>query len=210
MGNLEQLIQKEGGISEEKAAMYFKQIMEAVKYIHDLGVAHRDITLKNILLSSDGYAKLSDFGLCKRQEENSYLSTTCGTFVYVPPEILTQQKYDGFKADIWSAGICLYAMTSNHLPWMIDEDIPADRVWEETQRQICSGEITFDDNQSELLRDLLTQMLCVDPEFRIEAEECLCHPWVSYAEEYDEPTCPEQNSDLKGTVEVLLRTLHQR
>lgn len=206
-GNLEQLVQQSGGIDEQQAALYFKQIMCAVSYIHERGVAHRDITLKNILISADGTAKLSDFGLCKHQPENSYLTTTCGTFVYVPPEIFKEQQYDGLKADIWSAGICLYAMTCNHLPWTVDDSTPPDKVWEETQQQICSGEIQYDERQSELLRDLLSQMLSDNPEYRPDAEEILAHPWLASAAELEPLDAPEPDANLINLVDSLLNNL---
>lgn len=206
-GNMEQIVQMNGGIPEAEAMVYFKQVMEAIKYIHEMGVAHRDVTLKNILISQNGSAKLSDFGLCKLQPENSYLTTTCGTFVYVPPEILQQKQYDGMKADIWSAGICLYAMTSNHLPWMVDENVPAEKVWEETKKQICSGEISFDERQSEILRDLISQMLSVDPEYRPDAEEVLAHPWLAQLSSYEQPDVPEPDQGLIDLVSTLLENL---
>ncbi|EAY04214.1 CAMK family protein kinase [Trichomonas vaginalis G3] len=206
-GNLEQLVQANGGIDESEAVLYFKQIMSAISYIHERGVAHRDVTLKNILVSANGSAKLSDFGLCKHQPENSYLTTTCGTFVYVPPEILEEQMYDGLKADIWSAGICLYAMTCNHLPWTVDDSIPPEKVWEETQNQICSGEIQYDDKQCELLRDLLSQMLQVNPEFRPDADEILAHPWLAGAADYQLPDVPEPDANLINLVNSLINNL---
>ena len=206
-GNLEQIVQMNGGIPENEAMIYFKQVMEAIRYVHNLGVAHRDITLKNILISQNGNAKLSDFGLCKVQPENSYLTTTCGTFVYVPPEILQQQQYDGMKADIWSAGICLYAMTCNHLPWLVDESVPPEKVWDETKKQICSGEISFDDRQSDLLRDLISQMLSVEPEYRPDAEEVLQHPWLAPLAAYEQPELPPPNQGLIDLVSTLLENL---
>lgn len=193
-GNLEQVVQLHNGIGEYEAAIYFKQVMDAISYIHKMGVAHRDVTLKNILITADGRAKLSDFGLCKIQQENSYLTTTCGTFVYVPPEILNGQHYDGMKADIWSAGICLYAMTSNHLPWVIDDKLPPEQIWEAAKMQICSGNINFDDKQSELLRDLISQMLAIEPEYRPDCEEILAHPWFAQLGQEEQTTeyCPNQ------------------
>ena len=206
-GNLEQIVQMNNGLPEMEAVIYFKQVMEAVKYIHNHGIAHRDITLKNILISEDGSAKLSDFGLCKLQPENSYLTTTCGTFVYVPPEILQQKQYDGMKADIWSAGICLYAMTCNHLPWVINESTSPEKVWEETKNQICSGEIDFDDRQSDLLRDLIAQMLSVDPEYRPDAEEVLEHPWFASLSEYEPPPMDLISQQLTDLVSTLVENI---
>ena len=208
-GNLEQIIQARGAIDEIESAKYFRQIMQAVAYMHERGVAHRDITLKNILIDESGKAKLSDFGLCKHQPENTYLTTTCGTFVYVPPEILQQQQYNGLKADIWSAGICLYAMTSNHLPWMVDDATPPEKVWEETQAQICSGDIQYDDRQSELLRDLLSQMLSIDPEYRPDADEILLHPFLAIAGDMEEPEIPEPDQNLISLVNSLIDNLEK-
>lgn len=204
---LEQIVHEKEGIDEIEASQYFRQIMEAIAYMHERGVAHRDITLKNILVDDKGNIKLSDFGLCKHIQETSFLTTTCGTFVYVPPEILREEQYNGLKADIWSAGITLYAMTSNHLPWIVDDSTPADKVWEETQTQICSGDIQYDDKQSELLRDLLSQMLSIDPEYRPDAEEILNHPWLAIAGDAEEPYVPEPNQNLINTVNSLIDSL---
>lgn len=208
-GTLEQLVQQNGALPEQDTMVYFKQIMESVQYIHSNGVAHRDITLKNILISDDGYAKLSDFGLCKQQPTNSYLTTTCGTFVYVPPEILMEKQYDGFKADIWSAGISLYAMSVNHLPWMIDESTPPELISQETQKQICSGEIIYDETMSPQLCDLLGQMLSVEPEDRPYAEEILAHPWFEPVQDVTSPEVPDPDQNLISLVESLITSLDQ-
>lgn len=206
-GTLEQLVQQNGTLDEQETMVYFKEIMESVKYIHACGVAHRDITLKNILIGNEGYAKLSDFGLCKQQPTNSYLTTTCGTFVYVPPEILMEKQYDGFKADIWSAGITLYAMSVNHLPWLVDDSTPPELVWQETQRQICNGEIIYDDTMSPQLCDLLKQMLSVDPEDRPYAEEILSHPWLDAVQDIILPDVPDPDQNLISLVESLIEGL---
>ena len=208
-GNLEQLVQSTGGIDENTSMIYFKQIIEGIQYLHSRGVAHRDITLKNILISSYGTAKLSDFGLCKLQPENSKLNTTCGTFVYVPPEILLEKEYNGLKADIWSAGICLYAMTSNHLPWLIDELIPPEKIWEETKKQICNGEILYDEQMSPQLRDLLSQMLCTNPEYRPDAEEILNHSWFSPLQDEEFKLNPNPNPNLINLVSSLIENLEK-
>ena len=69
-GDLNDIVQEVGGLTEDEAKHYFHQIMEALQYIHKLGVAHRDVKLENILVTADDDAKLTDFGLCKQQNGN--------------------------------------------------------------------------------------------------------------------------------------------
>ena len=99
-GDLNDIVQREAGLSESQARKYFRQIIGAISYIHAIGVAHRDIKLENILITSGDNAKLSDFGLCKQQSNGNLLLTTCGTLVYAAPEIVKEEPYDGLKSDI--------------------------------------------------------------------------------------------------------------
>lgn len=206
-GSLEKAVGDMGGFEEQFAASVFKQIMEAIRYLHDNGVVHRDITLANILLSGDGSVKLSDFGLCRYQPENSYLSTFCGTFVYAPPEILKKEQYNGTKVDIWSAGVCLYAMISNHLPWSVDDAVPQEQIMEAVASQILSGEIVFENSHSVLLRDLLSNLLDLDPECRPDASSVLSHPWLDSAEGFGISEPPPPNEELISLVKQICEQL---
>jgi serine/threonine protein kinase len=206
-GTLEDLVRSRNGLPEAEAQRFFSQIMQTIRHIHSLAYAHRDVTLKNILIAGDGSAKLTDFGLCRRRQMNPMFSTVCGTFVYVAPEVITQQPYDGFKVDIWSAGICLYSMVTNHLPWLIDDNTPAQDVWKATGEQICQGNIIYDDTMSEELRDLLSQMLTVSADERPTADDVLNHPWFLGSEDmfaFD----GEPDTNLVSMVESLIQVLH--
>jgi serine/threonine protein kinase len=129
----------------------------------------------------------------------------CGTFVYIAPEIIAQQPYDGFKVDIWSAGICLYSMVTNHLPWVIEGEISIQEVWMATIEQICQGNIIYDDTMSEELKDLLSQMLTVNPDDRPSADDVLNHPWFQGCEDLVSDCEPDMN--LVSLVESLIQTL---
>lgn len=63
----------------------------------------RDLKCENILLDKDNNVKLTDFGFATTFNGTKLLDTCCGSFAYAPPEILRQQKYNGFKADVWSS-----------------------------------------------------------------------------------------------------------
>ena len=177
-GDLEQVVMSSGGLPEDRARHYFRRIMDAVSYIHRLGVAHRDIKLENILVTSADEAKLTDFGLCKQEtSESPMMLTTCGTIIYAAPEIIQRQPYDGKKADIWSAGVMLYAMVGNHFPWVTDPSLSVEGQFIETTRQITQGEIPPLPCSLEL-EELLGAMLTLEPDERPTADEILQHPWV--------------------------------
>jgi serine/threonine protein kinase len=127
-GQLEDLVRVSNGQTEPEAQIYIRQLMRAIEYIHSQSFVHRDVTLKNILIAADRSAKLTDFGLCKRRALSEFCTTMCGTFVDVAQEVLQFDKSDAFKVDIWSAGICLYSIVTNHLPWVVDDTMPPDQI----------------------------------------------------------------------------------
>jgi len=75
------------------------QLIDALVYIHQKEIAHRDLKLENILLFEGGILKIADYGFCKQSIDLA--STFCGSKSYSAPEILRGVTYDTFKADIW-------------------------------------------------------------------------------------------------------------
>lgn len=99
------------------ASVVFQQLINAIEYLHSIGVAHRDIKPENILLDYQNNVKLIDFGLSNFYQKNEKLLTSCGSPCYAAPEMLVEQAYDPTLADIWSCGIVLYAMICGFLPF---------------------------------------------------------------------------------------------
>ena len=115
-GSIYDLIKKQGALPEDIISKYCRQILEALTYLHKDGdgetVAHRDLKCRNILLDNHGHCKLADFGLSKSAESifsTSGLSSMCGTFGHMSPEILDGENY-GWKTDIWSFGCTVLEM----------------------------------------------------------------------------------------------------
>lgn len=208
-GDMNDIVQEVGGLTEEEAKHYFHQIMEALSYIHKLGVAHRDVKLENILVTADDDAKLTDFGLCKQQHGNDPMLTTCGTLVYAAPEIIKEEPYNGMKADIWSAGVVLYAMVAAHFPWIVPDDLPPENLMKETARQIVDGDIALPDGISYELQNLMANLLNVDPNERPTAEEVLEHPWLQDVAE-NEAVDPKPNTFIVNLVDSFLSDLDRR
>jgi serine/threonine protein kinase len=169
-GDLFSQIAMEGLFPEGRARALFRQIAEAVRFIHDKDIAHRDLKPANILLDAQFTPKLADFGLCSLSKSNKLLKTPCGSPLFAPPEIIMNQSYDGKTADIWSLGIVLYTMVTGTLPWTSDNQIAV-------YRQIRSADIEIPAHFSPALQDLLAIMLQRDPRNRPSIADVLESSW---------------------------------
>lgn len=116
-GELSDYIESRNKLPEEEAAKFFKQLIEAVRYLHEIGCAHRDIKPSNILVDWRKDIKLIDFGLGNLYVEDEQLKTACGSPCYAAPEIISGELYDPISVDLWSSGITLYAMLCGYLPF---------------------------------------------------------------------------------------------
>ena len=162
-----------GELAECDARRLFRQIVEAIAYIHKRNIAHRDLKPENILLDENMNAKLCDFGLCHIANDKELLLTPCGSPFYAPPEIINNAKYDGKKADIWSLGIVLFTMLTGSLPWTEVE--PVHKLYE----QIANAKIKIPMCFPVSLRILIKEMTSIIPSHRPTCEQILVSPWVN-------------------------------
>ena len=116
-GDLLNYVRKRKKLDEEEAKVLFKQIIQGLGYIHKKRILHRDIKLDNILLDGKGKVKIADFGVSKYVKPHDIMHEQSGTPAYIAPEILREKGYAGFQADIWSAGVVLYAMLFGTVPF---------------------------------------------------------------------------------------------
>ena len=173
-GDLFDKIAVQGPLKEDEGRDLFGQILTAIAHCHDSGVCHRDIKPENVLMTSDGIAKLSDFGLGAMREEGQDLSamtTVCGTPNYAAPEVINKVPYNGYAADIWSLGVVLYVILAGCLPF--DEENLV-QLFE----KVTAGEFTMPMWLSEESQEILQSMLQVDPSKRPTAKELLGHAWM--------------------------------
>lgn len=91
--------------------------MQGIESIHKAGIVHRDIKLENIMLDATGMIKIGDFGVSRRMKPNKRYFEQAGTPAYIAPEIIGNKGYSGFQCDMWSAGVCLYAMLVGSVPF---------------------------------------------------------------------------------------------
>ena len=161
-------------ISEEEACYYFSQIVSAVEYLHKLKIAHRDVKSENILIDQNTKRiKLIDFGLSNTygDKDEGILSTSCGSPLYAPPEMLKGEIYKGNTIDIWSIGVVLYFMICGYLPF---QDADNDKLF----KKIIQGKFTIPMHVSIQGRELLYKLINVNPKKRINIAQIKNHPWI--------------------------------
>ncbi|XP_069749740.1 ribosomal protein S6 kinase alpha-6 isoform X1 [Narcine bancroftii] len=169
--------------SEREASAVLFTITKTVDYLHCQGVVHRDLKPSNILYMDESgdpeSIRICDFGFAKQlRGENGLLMTPCYTANFVAPEVLMRGGYDA-ACDIWSLGVLLYTMLAGYTPFA---NGPNDTA-EEILLRIGSGKFSLSggnwDTVSDAAKDLLSNMLHVDPHQRFTAEQVLKHPWIA-------------------------------
>ena len=173
----DQILDKEQ-FSENEARQAVKSIIDAIQYCHSKGIAHRDIKPENLLLSNKdiGIAslKIADFGLARLLEENSLASTTCGTPGYVAPEVLMQRPY-GKACDYWSIGVVAFILLSGTPPFYEDDNFA---LFEQIKNCQYDFDVETWDSVSYEAKDFIQRILVADPEYRMNCEDMLQHPWM--------------------------------
>ncbi|XP_043912582.1 calcium/calmodulin-dependent protein kinase type II subunit gamma isoform X18 [Protopterus annectens] len=164
--------------SEADASQCIHQILESVNHIHQHDIVHRDLKPENLLLASKckgAAVKLADFGLAiEVQGDQQAWFGFAGTPGYLSPEVLRKDPY-GKPVDIWACGVILYILLVGYPPF-----------WDEDQhklyQQIKAGAYDFPspewDTVTPEAKNLINQMLTINPAKRITAEQALKHPWV--------------------------------
>ena len=117
-GELFDHIVEAGAYDEQKARKVMRQILEALRHLHSIGIIHRDIKPENILCDAEGVnVKIADFGLSNSVSPGqASLRSQCGTPVYMAPEMLQKHPYTT-SVDVWSAGIVMYIILSGSMPF---------------------------------------------------------------------------------------------
>jgi len=166
-------------LREPEARIFIRQILQAMDYLHDRGIAHFDLKPENIMLleknSQDMRIQLIDFGLAQKIEPGKDYRNLHGTPEFVAPEIIEYEPI-GLPADCWSLGVITYILLSGCSPFLGDDKT-------ETFTNISQVEYEFDEeyfaNVSDLAKNFIDKFLVKDQKARSTIKESLQHPWIT-------------------------------
>ena len=151
-------VQPNSRIPEKYCKKIFKKIAKALKYMHSLNIAHRDIKLENVILFEDLTPKLIDFGFSTCIESSKKVKIFCGTPSYMAPEVVQRREYKGENADIWALGVLLFVSLTGVFPFKgaTDQELYKKINHAEYPR----GELLFTRSGA----DLISKMLTINPD----------------------------------------------
>lgn len=156
-GELFTHLRKAGRFSKEFTKFYIGQIVLAMQYLHAKKIAYRDLKPENLLISTPGYLKITDFGFAKVVEDSTW--TLCGTPEYLAPEII-QSKGHGIAVDWWSLGILMFEMLCGFPPFYDDNPFGI-------YQKILVGKIDFPKHVDEYAKDIIKRLITADTTMRL-------------------------------------------
>lgn len=175
-GELFNLLGKQNFFTEEVARFYAAQVLLALEYLHTKNYVYIDLKPENILIDSNGYIKLTDFGLSRRLKNGIAGHNPSGTLEYMSPEMFSGNGY-GIATDWYALGCLIFEMITGNPPFRSQNQ-------EKLIDKILTQEPNFPTNMSKSLIDLLKKLLNKDPKSRLGMgktgpAEIKSHPWFS-------------------------------
>ena len=213
-GDLGKLINEVGPLPEAETRTIAKQLLDAIGYLHNMNITHRDVKPDNILVSSREpfSVKLTDFGLSKMiDNEETFLRTFCGTLLYCAPEVYdAYTEYDEFgrrnarnhrryrappgqrydqAVDVWSLGGVLFYALTKRPPFPAKNGASHTELLHQIMTRPLDTSPLVQAGISHIGIDFLSRMLDRRPESRATIDSLKSHPWINgldVAESYDE------------------------
>uniref|UniRef100_A0AAY5EGH6 Ribosomal protein S6 kinase n=1 Tax=Electrophorus electricus TaxID=8005 RepID=A0AAY5EGH6_ELEEL len=210
-GELLERIRRKQHFSETEASRIMRRLVSAVSHMHDVGVVHRDLKPENLLFTDESESseiKVIDFGFARlKPPDDQLLKTPCFTLQYAAPEILTYDGYDE-SCDLWSLGVILYTMLSGQVPFQCQEKSLTRTSAEEIMKKIKQGDFSFQGeawkNVSQQAKELIQELLTVDPTKRLKMCELRYNAWLQ--DDSQLSSNPLMTPDILGTSTASVHT----
>ncbi|XP_066955543.1 serine/threonine-protein kinase PLK4 isoform X2 [Macrobrachium rosenbergii] len=194
-GELQKYIRSLGRVlTEDEVREYLRQIVSGMLYLHSHSIMHRDLTLSNLLLDSQGRIKIADFGLATQlQRPDDRHTTMCGTPNYISPEVATRSSH-GLESDVWSLGCMLFIMLVGHPPF------DGHGVKESIFTRVVIGDYKIPSYVSANARSLISDCLQKNPRERIKLQTIPQHPFMLAGTKEDIPRMSDSGLYTMSTV----------
>ncbi|KAM5256832.1 serine/threonine-protein kinase N2 isoform 2-T2 [Ctenodactylus gundi] len=189
--------------SEPRAVFYAACVVLGLQYLHEHKIVYRDLKLDNLLLDTEGFVKIADFGLCKEgMGYGDRTSTFCGTPEFLAPEVLTETSYTR-AVDWWGLGVLIYEMLVGESPFPGDDE-------EEVFDSIVNDEVRYPRFLSTEAISIMRRLLRRNPERRLgagekDAEDVKKHPFfrlIDWSALMDKKVKPPFVPTIRGREDV--------
>ncbi|XP_062835231.1 myosin light chain kinase 2, skeletal/cardiac muscle isoform X2 [Anolis carolinensis] len=173
----ERIIDEDYPLTEVDCMVFVRQICDGILFMHQMNVLHLDLKPENILcVTSTGHmVKIIDFGLARRYNPKEKLKVNVGTPEFLSPEVVTYDQVS-YTTDMWSMGVITYMLLSGLSPFLGDNDT-------ETLNNVLAANWYFDEEAfegiSEEAKDFVSKLIIKDKSGRMNAAQCLQHPWLN-------------------------------
>lgn len=169
-------------LTEQESAKLVRQVLDGLKYLHDLGIAHCDIKLSNILYLKDTL-KIIDFGCSQRVGKDELLHEQVGSVNFMAPEVI-QGSYNK-TCDMWSLGCIVYIMLFGYNPFNPTMTKSYNQVYQNILKgfhnEVNDGFGAFFPSHISISkegRDFISNLLVLDTKTRMDVDEAIKHPWI--------------------------------
>lgn len=189
-GELFDYIDEIGKMGEPQARDFFKQLVNGMMRLQELGIGHRDMSLENILFDGMNLYVIIDFGMCMLLERNPASPSgfynvskqaICGKRNYIAPEVLRgDASFNPMLCDVWAAGVILFMVLTGLPP------VETATMADERYHMICENQLSFllkgwDRSLSPAVEDLMQRILRPNPLDRLTLVQIMQHPWMTGA-----------------------------
>ena len=193
--SLLEIIDRTKRLHLEFVKIILQQLLKTLAFLHERNIAHRDLKPENIIVDKSNHIKIIDFGLAS-DKAHSLSETYCGSLLYAAPECIRHVPYLPHKADIWSAGIILYAMIFGTFPWR-------NKSIEGLVQEIILTDVRIPKTIPHKVMYILDQMLQKDPNNRSTAAELLFSDW--FKEHTFSPSQPSSPNTSYRTKAICIK-----
>lgn len=147
-----------------------KEIVDALAYCHENGVAHRDIKPGNVLIDSYNRTKIADFGICAKTNSDELTEHFSGSLSYLAPEIFLKKPHNAMMSDVWALGVTFATILLGRSPWQSDSIGGLKKLISQAKYRLSS-------RIPDIIQDLISKMIVVEPSERLTMRQIQEHPF---------------------------------